>query len=127
MCFNKYTKLRKELMSMSKKLTKKEMFAKLKGLVGDNADMVAFIDHEIELLDKKNGSRSMTANQKANENIKVEVLNAMEMGKSYTIGELMKLVSVESNQKLSALVTQLKNDKLVERVEIKGRAYFSKI
>lgn len=114
-------------MSMSKKLTKKEMFAKLKGLVGDNADMVAFIDHEIELLDKKNGSRSMTANQKANENIKVEVLNAMEMGKSYTIGELMKLVSVESNQKLSALVTQLKNDKLVERVEIKGRAYFSKI
>lgn len=112
---------------MSKKLTKKEMFAKLKGLVGDNADMVAFIDHEIELLDKKNGSRSMTANQKANENIKVEVLNAMEMGKSYTIGELMKLVSVESNQKLSALVTQLKNDKLVERVEIKGRAYFSKI
>lgn len=114
-------------MSMSKKLTKKEMFAKLKGLVGDNADMVAFIDHEIELLDKKNGSRSMTANQKANENIKVEILNAMEMGKSYTIGELMKLVSVESNQKLSALVTQLKNDKLVERVEIKGRAYFSKI
>lgn len=112
---------------MSKKLTKKEMFAKLKGLVGDNADMVAFIDHEIELLDKKNGSRSMTANQKANENIKVEILNAMEMGKSYTIGELMKLVSVESNQKLSALVTQLKNDKLVERVEIKGRAYFSKI
>ena len=112
---------------MSKKLTKKEMFAKLKGLVGDNADMVAFIDHEIELLDKKNGSRSMTANQKANENIKVEVLNAMEIGKSYTIGELMKLVSVESNQKLSALVTQLKNDKLVERVEIKGRAYFSKI
>lgn len=114
-------------MSMSKKLTKKEMFAKLKGLVGDNAEMVSFIDHEIELLDKKNGSRSMTANQKANENIKVEVLNAMEMGKSYTIGELMKLVSVESNQKLSALVTQLKNDKLVERVEIKGRAYFSKI
>ena len=114
-------------MSMSKKLTKKEMFAKLKGLVGDNADMVAFIDHEIELLDKKNGSRSMTANQKANENIKVEILNAMEIGKSYTIGELMKLVSVESNQKLSALVTQLKNDKLVERVEIKGRAYFSKI
>ena len=112
---------------MSKKLTKKEMFAKLKGLVGDNADMVAFIDHEIELLDKKNGSRSMTANQKANENIKVEILNAMEIGKSYTIGELMKLVSVESNQKLSALVTQLKNDKLVERVEIKGRAYFSKI
>lgn len=112
---------------MSKKLTKKEMFAKLKGLVGDNADMVAFIDHEIELLDKKNGSRSMTANQKANENIKVEVLNAMEIGKSYTIGELMKLVSVESNQKLSALVTQLKNDKLVERIEIKGRAYFSKI
>ena len=34
-------------------MTKREMYAEIRKAVADNADMVAFIDHEVELLDKK--------------------------------------------------------------------------
>ena len=57
------------------------------------------------------------------------ILDFMEVGKKYTISELMKEV-VEladlSNQRVSALVRQLKDDGLVERTEEKRKAYFSK-
>ena len=36
------------------KVTKRMRFEQIKSLVGDNEELVAFIDHEIELLDKKN-------------------------------------------------------------------------
>ena len=40
-------------------MTKREMFAEIRKIVADNAEMVAFIDHEVELLDKKkSGSRN---------------------------------------------------------------------
>jgi DNA-binding transcriptional regulator GbsR (MarR family) len=50
----------------------------------------------------------------------------MVEGTRYTITELGKLVGVESNQKVSALVRQLKMDNLVVRSEEKGKAYFTK-
>ena len=37
----------------NKKLTKKEYFGVIRNLVIDNEELVAFIDHEIELLNKK--------------------------------------------------------------------------
>ena len=44
----------------------------------------------------------------------------------YTITEIGKLIGIESNQKVSALVRQLKMDNLVIRTEEKGKAYFTK-
>ena len=40
-------------MAETKKLTKRDYFAQLKEIVKDNAELVAFIDHELELLNKK--------------------------------------------------------------------------
>ena len=79
---------------------------------------------------KKNSvERKPTATQKANMAYKGAILAFMEVGKKYTISELMKEV-VEladlSNQRVSALVRQLKDDGLVERTEEKRKAYFSK-
>ena len=79
---------------------------------------------------KKNAAeRKPTATQKANEEYKKAILSFMEVGKKYTISELMKEV-VEladlSNQRVSALVRQLKDSDLVERTEEKRKAYFSK-
>jgi hypothetical protein len=51
----------------------------------------------------------------------------MESGKSYTVTDIQKLVGIATNQKTSALVRQLVNDNLVDRAEIKGRAYFTKV
>ena len=95
---------------MANKITKKEMFTMIKAQVKDNAEMVAFIDHEIELLDKKASNKKATKTQEANVGIKSTILAVLEGGKSMTVTE-MQGASVElgelSNQKVSALVRQL--------------------
>ena len=110
----------------TKKITKKEMFEALLNKYDLTESEVAFIEHEIELLDKKNGSRKPTADQLKNEETKVEILNLMENGKPYTVTEIQKMVGLESNQKTSALIRQLKESGLVIRTEEKGKAYFTK-
>ena len=95
---------------MANKITKKEMFTMIKAQVKDNAEMVAFIDHEIELLDKKASNKKATKTQEANIGIKSTILEVLECGKSMTVTE-MQGASAElgelSNQKVSALVRQL--------------------
>ena len=95
---------------MANKITKKEMFTMIKAQVKDNAEMVAFIDHEIELLDKKTSNKKATKTQEANVGIKSTILAVLEGGKSMTVTE-MQGASAElgelSNQKVSALVRQL--------------------
>lgn len=77
-------------------------------------------------LDKKSsGTRKPTANQIANEGLKEAILNAMEPNHLYQVKELAKLVSIESFQKCSALVKQLKDSGAIVRTEDKGTAYFS--
>ena len=95
---------------MANKITKKEMFTMIKAQVKDNAEMVAFIDHEIELLDKKASNKKATKTQEANVGIKSTILAVLEGGKAMTVTE-MQSASAElgelSNQKVSALVRQL--------------------
>ena len=95
---------------MANKITKKEMFTMIKAQVKDNAEMVAFIDHEIELLDRKASNKKATKTQEANIGIKATILAVLGNGKSMTITE-MQGASAElgklSNQKVSALVRQL--------------------
>lgn len=75
---------------------------------------------------KKNASRKPTKAQTENEGIKQAILAFMESGKSYTVSEIQKGVGLESNQKASALIRQLKEADLVVRSEVKGKAYFAK-
>ena len=54
----------------------------------------------------------------------------MEVGKAYTISELMKSIPALAdltNQRVSALVRQLKDEGKVTREEIKRKAYFTKV
>ena len=98
--------------------------------VEDNKEVTEKLAALKESISKKNSAeRQPTATQKANEEYKKAILSFMEVGKKYTISELMKEV-VEladlSNQRVSALVRQLKDSGLVERTEEKRKAYFSK-
>lgn len=54
---------------MEKKMTKKEMFAMIMALdeVQANEEMVNFIQHEIDLLDKKSASKSKKSVEKSTE------------------------------------------------------------
>ena len=118
-------------MANVKKLTKKDKFTALLNLaeVKANPSLVEFITHEIELLDKKNSAeKKPTAQQTANDSIKVAILDNMEEGKKYTITDLIKTVpecADLTNQRVSALVRQLVDDKVVVRTEDKRKAYFS--
>ena len=123
---------------MTKKMTKKDYFNELLTIkeVAENEKLVAFIEHELELLAKKNttssGEKKMTATQKENEGIKQAILDFMEPNRLYTITEIMKGCAVckekeMSNQRVSSLVRQLKDELKVKRIEDKKKALFEKI
>lgn len=114
------------------KMTKKEMFTEILALVKDNKEMTEFIEHEIELLDKKkaNGSKKAQANKDANLKLANELFVALkELDKPVTISEFQKEstsgVAILSNQKISSLLRTLIADGLVVRTEEKKKAYFS--
>ena len=120
-------------MANSTKLTKAQKFAMLKEIpaVKENSTLVEFIDHELELLAKKNSAdKKPTAQQTANDGIKAEILEGMAEGKLYTITDLIKEIpdcADLTNQRVSALVRQLMANGSVERVEEKRKAYFRKV
>ena len=112
---------------MEKKITKKEMFAQIREVVTDNADMVAFIDHEIELLSKKSGSKKPTATQIANEGLKATILTVLEGSEGMTASEV--LASSDefaglSNQKITALLRQLVLDGSVTKITDSKKTLF---
>ena len=118
-------------MANVKKMTKADYFKQIMASYPLTEDEKAFVEHELELLAKKNSAeKKPTAVQVANEGIKDAILEAMEVGKKYTITDLMKEVDAcadLSNQRVSALVRQLVADGSVERTEEKRKAYFSKV
>lgn len=118
-----------------KKMTKKEMFAIVMEVVAnasvDNkAEMIDFINHEIELLDKKSSKSGQTKTQKENEVLKAEILEEMaNIEKPVTVSEFQSLTRFAppefSNQKISAMLNQLAKDgKLVKTVD-KKKSYFA--
>jgi hypothetical protein len=120
---------------MTKKMTKKEKFALIAETIAtveveNKAEMLDFINHEIELLNKKSGKSGQTKTQKENELLKENLLKAFEsMDRPVTISEFQEKsaapIASLSNQKLSALLNQLvKAEKMVKTVE-KKRSYFA--
>ena len=100
------------------------IIAKVEGVLSQGE--IDFLNERKEMHLKKNASRKPTKAQEENENIKASILAFMEEGKSYTITEIQKAMGLDSNQKTSALVRQLKDNGLVVRSEVKGKAYFTK-
>ena len=115
-------------MAEIKKLTKKDYFNELKGLVSDRQDRVNFIDHEIELLRKKSSRTAPTKTQVENEKIKEKIVATLvELGKYATITDIQNAnteLADLSNQKISALLKQLYDNKVIEKVIDKKKAYF---
>ena len=114
------------------KMTKAQKFAMLRAIpaVAENPVLVEFIDHEVELLSKKNSAeKKPTAQQTANAGIQSAILSAMsaEPNRLFTITELIKSVpecAELTNQRVSALVRQLVDAGKVERTEEKRKAFF---
>jgi hypothetical protein len=114
------------------KMTKKDYFKVLKEIVKGNereVELVAFIDHEIELLAKKSAKSGMTATQKANAEIMEKIVNALAvMDKPVTVTELQKgfaELDALSNQKMSALLKKLVDEGRVVKTIDKKKSLFS--
>ena len=118
----------------TKKITKKDLFNEVIKLAKENnrEDIVEFAQHEIDLLNNKKASGTMTATQKANEEIKAVILEELaRVATPMTITEFLNasekintLVN-GSNQKTSALMKQLVDTKQVNKVVDKKKSYFT--
>jgi vacuolar-type H+-ATPase subunit E/Vma4 len=124
------------------KVTKAQYFGMVRNIVesaetANKADILAFIDHEVELLQKKSNKSGNTKTQQANEAI-LNTIKAVlaETDKPVTISELMTddrlktyaegtETKTMTNQKLSALVKKLCATNEVVRTEDKKKAFFS--
>ena len=116
--------------SSAKKLTKRDHFNTLLTIpaVSENPVLVDFINHELELLSKKNSTdKKPTATQQANEVLKEAIIDLLVDGNPYTVSQIIKEVpecAGLSNQKVSALMIQLVNEGQVEKVIEKRVSYF---
>ena len=117
---------------MATKITKRTNFLAIVDVLKAQGkeDLVAVMEHEIELLDKKNSYKSdkPTKTQVANIALKeriVAILTA-EPNRLFTVSEILKALGDAdlTASKVTALVTQLKNDGTVVRTEDKRKAYF---
>ena len=115
------------------KLTKKQKIEMLKGLVKDNQMLVEFIDHEIELLDKKKSNGNAKANEKMEKSVEI-VYNALvsagvpvsasELIAKGGLDELANEFGVVSTQKVSAYLNKLVAVGKVAKITEKKKTYF---
>ena len=118
----------------NKKMTKKQTIDLLIDVLMGNKeveDVQIFIDflvNERELLERKSKNSGQTKTQKENEILKEKVVETLkELNKFSTITEIQEnnteLANL-SNQKMSALLKQLVDTNVIEKVIEKKKAYF---
>ena len=116
------------------KMTKRDWFEAIAKVVEGSEyahkdEALEFIAHEVELLQNRRSASKLTATQKENVAIREQIKVALvEVGKPVTITELTKAVPTMaeySNQKLSALLRQMKDAGEVVKTVEKKKAYFS--
>lgn len=93
-----------------------------------NAEFKAYLENEKALLEKKRDNKKATKTQTENVGIKALILEVLAEKSGVTITEIQSAreeLKALSNQKISALVKQLKdNGEVVKTVE-KGKSLFS--
>ena len=111
-------------------MTKREMFVAIANVaeVAANEEMIAFINHEIELLDnRKTSKKGLTKTQKENEGVKAVIAEVLaDTGEKMTVTELINddRLNGYTNQKISALLRQMvEAGKVIKTIEGK-KAFF---
>lgn len=115
-------------------MTKREMFVAIANVaeVAANEEMMTFINHEIDLLDARKSSKSkgMTKTQKENEGIKAVIAEVLtESGDKLTVTEMLadERLGGYTNQKISALLRQMVEAKVVTKTIEGKKAYFAAV
>ena len=124
---------------MEKKITKKEMYANLSSIIealsadvieasstASKVDLLGFIDHEVELLEKKSSKVTMTTTQKENIGVMETIKEVLAEKPNSTVSELIKDERLPyTNQKVSALLKKLCDAGEVDKATDKKVSRFS--
>lgn len=120
------------------KLTNREMLNLIKGELSANAMVVAWCDHQIELLDNKKNANSARAKEAQEKNLEIvnaivnvlsaqdklmtitEILAIPEVAEMRVLNDKKELVAL-TNQRLSYL---LNHDERIEKIVDKRKSYF---
>lgn len=124
---------------MEKKLTKRDVINQMlgEGVIQENEIYKNYLEHELELLDRKNSSKGLSKTQIENE--KVASVLVEELGKiarPVTISDLMEESTVVkeyrlengtalTNQKISAIFKKLVDNGSIVKTSEKKKSYFS--
>ena len=115
----------------TKKFTKRDNFNRLLNEYDLTPDLVEFIEHEIELLNRKNttkdGEKRLTKTQTENAKVAEEILAYMEIDHLYAPADLIKLVPAcaeYSVPKVSAVVRPLVDENKIVKVNDKRKVYY---
>jgi len=128
-----------------KKMNMVEKFTAIKAMLNGEqvkdfslADALEFIDGRIEQVNKKNasgstGERKPTPKQIENEGVKAQIVEFLRsQPKPVPMADIMKAVGIDSNQRVTSLVTsmltirkgEVNPNGCIERSEVKGKAHF---
>lgn len=121
---------------MANKKTVVQMYEEILAIPTLTAEQKSFIEKRIEITRNKNAKRENaepTPKQREkmaeNDGIKAVILSALRtVGQPTTVSGLMKSnaeLGAYSNQKISALLTQMLEDNTVERTVEKGKSLYS--
>lgn len=120
-------------MTNNKKMTKREMYESLLAKYGFTTEEKDFINHELELLAKKNvnksGEKKLTAKQIENNSFKERILDIVATDK-HTVTEILKIGNFGediTNQRISAIVKQMVGEGTIVRIEENRKAYFKAV
>ena len=116
---------------MANKITKKESFEKIIAVLkaaGAN-ELVEVMNHEVELLAKKNSTKSKAeiAKAEANALLAKQICDILADGVARRCGDIHKAIADDaiSANKVSAILRSLIAEGRVKREETNGVAYFS--
>ena len=123
-------------MTMANKKVKRDYFMEIREIVRDNAELVAFVDHELELLARKNTGNTQTKVQKENVAVAEMLLEELAKAGRTTITDLMNTSEVIqnytlengnklTNQKISAIFKQQLEAGNITKIVEKKKSYFA--
>ena len=106
------------------KITKRDNFTSIIAVLKDAGknDLVAVMEHEIELLDKKSANRSSkpTVRQAENAEIKSAIVESLESGKAYRCAEIKAMIPALAEGEGTQRTARLCNDLVSEGQLVKS-------
>lgn len=123
-------------MTMANKKVKRDYFMEIREIVKDNEELVKFVDHELELLARKNTGNTQTKVQKENQAVAEMLLEELAKAERTTITDLMNTseaiqnYTLENgnkltNQKISAIFKQQVEAGNITKTVDKKKSYFA--